>query len=259
MTIKLLVADDSVTIQKVIRLTFSGEDAAIESVTDGDVAIDWVRKFEPDAVLADVLLPGYNGYELCERIKEDPELGSTPVILLVGAFEPFDEAEALRVRCDGHLTKPLDTSELAQTVQTLVGKKAMSQNVENRGEAPLGVPAQSPVASEQNSGRPSAVRKVDSRVRDSFLGANRILELFDPETVALANAPAMQAGDKAPLAAAAAASENKPSEEFLDQVAEKVIRKMSPDVIREVAWEVVPELSEVLIRNIIDEQQKSKS
>ena len=125
MTLKLLVADDSVTIQKIINLAFNAEDAVVESVSSGDAAMDAVRVFKPDVILADVFMPGCNGYEVCERIKRDPELQNIPVILLVGTFEPFDEPEASRVRCDAHLSKPFDTSELIETVRSLVGDKMM--------------------------------------------------------------------------------------------------------------------------------------
>ncbi len=117
---KLLVADDSVTIQKVVQLTFAGEDVAIEAVSSGDQAVEKARALRPDMMLADVYMPGLNGYEVCSSIKADAELAGTPVVLLVGTFEPFDEAEAARVRSDGHLTKPFDTSELIQLVRSLI-------------------------------------------------------------------------------------------------------------------------------------------
>ena len=64
----------------------------------------------PDIVLADVVMPGPDGYELCERVKRDARLRDIPVVLLVGAFEPFNEAEARRVGADTVLTKPsIDT------------------------------------------------------------------------------------------------------------------------------------------------------
>lgn len=118
---KLLVADDSVTIQKVISLAFAGEDVVIESVANGDQAIHKAKEIKPDIVLADVFMPGRNGYEVCARIKEDPELSKIPVVLLVGTFEPFDETEASRAKCDAYLTKPFDTSELLQVVHSLWG------------------------------------------------------------------------------------------------------------------------------------------
>jgi CheY-like chemotaxis protein len=114
---KLLLADDSPTIQKVISLTFGDEGFEVVVVGDGGQAL---RALEdeppPDVVLADVVMPGPDGYELCERIKRDARLGHVPVILLVGTFEPFNEAEARRVGADTVLTKPF------QSIRNLVGK-----------------------------------------------------------------------------------------------------------------------------------------
>jgi CheY-like chemotaxis protein len=254
MAIKLLVADDSVTMQKVVSLAFSDEDVVIESVLSGDVAIDRARIFRPDIVLADVVMPGCNGYEICSRIKEDRELGDTPVILLVGTFEPFDESEASRVKCDGHLLKPFDTSELIQTVYSLVRDKSMSQ----KSEAAL-----DPVCVPRRALGEAIKNQVHSRVRDSFLGTGRILDLFDPEILAQAEIYLKQTdttGQKTVEAShgtdPAAMRKDHLSDDFINSVVVRVVRQMSPDVIREVAWEVVPELSEVLIRRVIEEQRK---
>ena len=110
MTLRLLVADDNVAMHKMVRLAFTGEDAVIEAVTNGEAAIDTLREFRPDVVLADVSMPGYSGYEVCERIRGDLDFAAIPVILLNGAFDPLDEEEAARVKASGHLTKPFDPS-----------------------------------------------------------------------------------------------------------------------------------------------------
>jgi CheY-like chemotaxis protein len=114
---KLLLADDSPTIQKVISLTFGDEGFEVVAVGDGVQAMRALADDPPpDVVLADVVMPGPDGYELCERIKRDARLGHVPVILLVGTFEPFNEAEARRVGADTVLTKPF------QSIRNLVGK-----------------------------------------------------------------------------------------------------------------------------------------
>lgn len=105
----LLLADDSVTIQKVVNLTFSGEGIEVVSVSDGNSAIDVLREDLPDLVMADVNIPGVNGYEICEMVKSMDTTREIPVILLVGSFEPFDEEEAKRVGADAHLTKPFES------------------------------------------------------------------------------------------------------------------------------------------------------
>ncbi|MEK7723380.1 MAG: response regulator [Acidobacteriota bacterium] len=113
---KLLLADDSVTIQKVVNLTFADEGIEVIAVGDGDSAMEKVAEISPDLIMADVNMPGLTGYEICERIRQDEKLSKTPVILLVGSFEPFDEDEARRVGADDYLTKPF------QSIRQLVNK-----------------------------------------------------------------------------------------------------------------------------------------
>ncbi len=263
MTLKLLVADDSATIQRIIRLAFSMEDAVVESVSSGDAALDKARAFRPDVVLADAFMPGCSGYEVCERIKSDQELLNTPVILLVGAFEPFDESEASRVKCDAHLTKPFDTSEMMETVRSLVGDKMMQQS----SGAPDYSPAENAESPEpSNSDWTSAsVRSLSNPgVWDSYLSSSSILEIFDSETRdagrALAFLKASQSAADRPPAISSTGSPDSGdplSEKLLNTIVDRVVRRMSSDVIREVAWDVVPDLSEIIIRRVLDEREQS--
>jgi CheY-like chemotaxis protein len=106
---KLLLADDSATIQKVIDLTFADEGVQVVSVSSGREAIDRLPEIRPDVVLADAFMASPNGYEVCEYVKTNEQLKHIPVMLLVGSFEPFDEAEARRVGADDILTKPFQS------------------------------------------------------------------------------------------------------------------------------------------------------
>ncbi len=119
MSRKILLADDSVTIQKVIELTFMDEDYDVSAVSNGDEAVAALTRSAPDLVLADVHMPGANGYEVCRRSKELHP--SVPVLLLVGTFEPFDEAKSREVGADSFLKKPFDSQELLQLVAQLLG------------------------------------------------------------------------------------------------------------------------------------------
>ena len=101
---KILLADDSVTIQKVVELTFSEEDFEVTCVSTGTQALEKIQEIRPHIVLLDVILPGKNGYEICDAIKKDKALAKIPVLLLTGTFEPFDRRRAESVGADGHLT-----------------------------------------------------------------------------------------------------------------------------------------------------------
>ena len=122
MPYKLLLADDSVTIQRVIELTFTDEDIAVTAVDDGHEAVRRIVSDRPDIVLADVDMPERDGYEIAEFVKNDPQLAQIPVLLLTGAFEPVDDARARAVRCDGVLSKPFDPQVLVARVKELLGR-----------------------------------------------------------------------------------------------------------------------------------------
>ena len=120
---KLLLADDSVTIQRVVELTFSGEDIDVVTVSDGEQAIARITAEPPDIVLADIAMPKKNGYEVAAFVKEHPTLSTVPVLLLAGAFEPVDEERAKRVKCDGVLVKPFETHEVIARVRELIDRE----------------------------------------------------------------------------------------------------------------------------------------
>jgi len=120
----LLLADDSITIQKVVGITFANEDYQVVAVGNGEDALVRARELKPDVILADVVMPKRNGYEVCEAVKADPALAHIPVILLAGTFEAFDEARARGARADGHLAKPFESQALINKVRELVEGKA---------------------------------------------------------------------------------------------------------------------------------------
>lgn len=119
---QLLLADDSVTIQRVIKLTFADEDVQVVTVGDGDQALEAIGKQPPDIVLADVAMPGRSGYDVAQHIRTSPHLAHIPVLLLTGAFEPVDEARASAVGCDGVLAKPFEPDLVVSRVKELLTK-----------------------------------------------------------------------------------------------------------------------------------------
>jgi len=119
---KILLADDSITIQKVIELTFSDEDFEVVTVGNGRLAVEKVQDVRPDLVLCDIIMPEKDGYEVCDFIKKTPSLAHIPVLLLTGAFEPFDQDRANRVGCDGFLAKPFEPQTLIAKVKDLLSQ-----------------------------------------------------------------------------------------------------------------------------------------
>ena len=105
MAATLLVADDSVTIQRVIELTFADESVRVVTAGDGQIALQKIDADRPDIVLADVGMPRVDGYGVAAHVKQTPSLRHIPVVLLTGAFEPIDEDKARATGCDGILDR----------------------------------------------------------------------------------------------------------------------------------------------------------
>lgn len=113
---KLLLADDSITIQKVVELILAEEGFEIKATNNGEEALNIIPSFKPDVILADIEMPKINGYQLCENIKQDPSMHGIPVILLAGAFEPIDEDLAKQVEADDFIIKPFESQELISKI-----------------------------------------------------------------------------------------------------------------------------------------------
>jgi CheY-like chemotaxis protein len=178
---KLLLADDSVTIQRVVELTFSGEDVQVVTVGDGEQAIARIPTERPDIVLADIGMPKRSGYDVSAFVKGRPDLAHIPVLLLAGAFEPVDDARAQQVKCDGVLVKPFEPQQVVARVRELVegGKeKAIPAFAPESAAAPVSQPAAERAATAEPS------RKTESKLDDYFQGLDAALAVLDnkPDT-----------------------------------------------------------------------------
>jgi len=120
----ILLADDSLTIQKVVELTFADTDFEIVALSSGDDLLERLPETRPDLVICDIIMPGKDGYEVCQEIKSDPNTLHIPVILLSGTFEPFDRDRALAAGCSEIMTKPFEARKLVDTVERLLSSGA---------------------------------------------------------------------------------------------------------------------------------------
>src|SRR3989339_346496 len=128
---KMLLADDSITIQKVVELVLAEEGFEIKAVNNGEEALAVIETFKPDVVLADIEMPKMNGYQLCEKLKAHPLTKNVPVILLSGAFEPLDEELARNVKADSFVIKPFESQELISKINAaLVSASTMEETAE---------------------------------------------------------------------------------------------------------------------------------
>jgi len=120
---KLLVADDSVTIQKVIRLALSNEGYEIRSVSNGTEASEQLALFRPDIIIVDASLPAKSAIDLKNEAAESGDLSSIRFVLMSSAFEDIDESLITNAGFDARLTKPFDPAHLRETLKELSNKK----------------------------------------------------------------------------------------------------------------------------------------
>ena len=120
MTKTILLADDSLTIQKVVELTFADTQYHVVSMSSGDELLGKLEEVQPELVICDIIMPGLEGYDVCQQIKSNPATLHIPVILLSGTFEPFDRDRALAAGCSEIITKPFEAKRLVDAVEKLL-------------------------------------------------------------------------------------------------------------------------------------------
>lgn len=237
----ILLADDSVTIRKIVELTFSDTDIRVYTVASGQEAIDRLSDVRPDLVLADVVMPGPSGYDLCRVIKTSDR--PVPVLLLAGTFEPFDAEQARECGSDGHVTKPFDSRQLVARVEQL-----LTQPEEPAAQAE--VPAHGPDDDLEAMFDDLATRALPNDsphdTRDLTLDA---APLDEPRAIAPLTSVVKVTSSETPTLSSA----------DLDAIARRVVERLSERVLREVAWDVVPDLAEILVRERIRELERDES
>ncbi len=122
MALRVLLADESSTIKKVMQLALQDFAVEVKSVPVGLDVLSVSKIFKPDIVFADVLLTKRNGYEVCGDLKNDPATAHIPVVLMWSGFMEIDEAKANECRANRRLEKPFDADTLRHIVNELVPK-----------------------------------------------------------------------------------------------------------------------------------------
>jgi CheY-like chemotaxis protein len=122
---RILVADDSVTIQKVVELTFSKEDFVLTQARSGEEAIRKAKEIRPDLVLLDLVMPDMNGYDVCAALRTEPVLRSVPIIMLAGTFESFDQQRGAQAGANDVVTKPFESQVLVGKVKQLLFARSL--------------------------------------------------------------------------------------------------------------------------------------
>jgi CheY-like chemotaxis protein len=240
----ILLADDSLTIRKVVELTFSDSDIRVESVGSGREALDRIETVLPDLVLADVVMPEPSGYEICEKIKTSTR--PVPVLLLAGTFEPFDVERARACGADGHLVKPFESGVLIERVETLL--TAAETPAARAAEHAIEEVLQDLDSAHETEGLPE-----EPGVSSWEEGGETIEATVAPEPEGAAVARSRHPADPDPVAMAEphTGRETYLAPNDIDAIARAVVERLSTETIRAIAWEVVPDVAERLVRERI--------
>lgn len=272
----LLAVDDSNTMRKVIEITFAGEDFETVLAASADEAIERLYQASPEVALVDVSLGQDDGYDLCQRIKD--ERPATRVMLLSSKQHPFDPARAAAVGADDHMDKPFDTQSMIEKVRSLAAApaKAVGQPAAPIKPAPPPIQPAPPHAAPQPAASDADIPVLEPE--SPVMVEAEELEAITIEPPAKESAPPPQKipaappiGAPAPSArpaprpqtsarpapASSASGSNGASLESRltdlgltrDQVAG--VLALSREVVEQAVWEVVPALAETLIREEI--------
>lgn len=183
MSYTLLLADDSVTIQRVIALTFADEDVHVIAVGDGEQAIAHVQTDRPDIVLADVGTPKRSGYDVAAFIKNDAALSHIPVLLLTGAFERIDEERVRQAGCDGVLVKPFEPRHVIARVRELLHLHGSPSSIQSMADATQSMDRH---ASSSSSLRPVSAGKPAPSLQHEPSTARALEDFYDRLAAAFA-------------------------------------------------------------------------
>ena len=284
---RLLLADDSVTIQKVIELTFADEDVTVVAVGDGDAAIAKLSAEAFDVVLADVGMPGKDGYQVAEFLRDRPG-PKVPVLLLTGAFDSADPARVTACGASAVLAKPFEPQVLVSKVRALLAGTPPQAAAPADTLTPAPDPAKPPSAAAkapsvddyferldrafaslnvplEPSTSAAVAASADRRTRPSESAATH--DRSTPPSTPAAAEPARQAPartladrfetmlsvEQGELPASALETPMTGADaELVDRVARRVVEQLGDNAVRQLAAEIVSRTAERLVREEID-------
>ncbi len=249
---KILVADDSITIQTAVQLTLGSENVELIPAKSGEEAIRKAMEAAPDLMLIDTVLPDRSGYEVCRALKADPSMRDVPVILMTGALEAVDSLEGQTVGASDFIAKPFESQTLIKKVKQLLVARpirlAMPADVEVEVEA-MGLEPRTALIEEAGPLSPEE--------EPVFIGSLSPPGIPPPFVGQVGPAPS----SKAPTVAAGSLPVIVPAEipkatleRAVTNAAEQVVNRLAKQVadklgerIEQVVREVVPALAESLI------------
>ncbi|MEM9069829.1 MAG: response regulator [Myxococcota bacterium] len=285
MAVKILAVDDSLTMRKIMEMTFAGEDADVVTVSSGQEAVAKAKEVRPDVVFADASLDGMDGYAVAHAIKSDGGLSNTAVIVLASQHNPYDEGKGKSSGVDDHVAKPFDSQVVIDKVaQVLSRPRAKVAGAAAAAAAPskpgspvqksappgrspkrtvaFGSPPVPPPPKPKPPAPPAAkppARPVLELAEEPVVPAPRPARPTPAAQTPAAKPTRPKPAPAKPKPAAAASAATAPSGAMAAKLEGLGLSKdqidgvlaLSREVIEQVVWEVVPDLAETLIKEEI--------
>lgn len=254
MATTILAVDDSVTMRKVLEITFAGPEFRCVTVPGPDAALDKIKSDKPGVAVVDVTLEGKNGYELCKAIKQASP--STPVLILSSKQNPYDAAKGTAASADDFMDKPYDSTQMLEKVRKLLASPSKtSAEPQKAPETPKVVQTPGPSAT-----KPIPTAAVAAASPAGATPQRAKTMLYNPGGVntpggSSTSIPAVKSeATKAAVAASVPVNGQMTAQlEAMGLTPAQVegVLALSRDVIERVVWEVVPVLAETMIKEEI--------
>ncbi|MCM2455216.1 PleD family two-component system response regulator [Rhizobium sp. CG4] len=188
MTARILVVDDIPANVKLLEARLLAEYFDVLTAEDGFKALEICNNTQVDIVLLDIMMPGMDGFEVCERLKSNPRTMHIPVVMVTALDQPSDRVRGLKAGADDFLTKPVNDLQLVSRVKSLVRLKTMSDELRMRAETARAIGIEDLLRDEGRIEEPGQVLLVDPRANSQ----ERIIKMLKPvaEVTAISDAQA---------------------------------------------------------------------
>lgn len=131
-TQKVLVVDDEEPILELLKYNLEKQGYDVKTASDGYQAVDVARKFHPDLVLLDIMMPKMDGVEACRQIRAMPELVNTFIVFLTARAEEYSEVAAFDVGADDYILKPIKPRALMSRISALFRRDSKKKNTSSQ-------------------------------------------------------------------------------------------------------------------------------
>ena len=177
MSARILIVDDTPSSVKMLAAKLSNEYYEVLTADDGQAALEAVERDAPDLVLLDVMMPGMDGFEVCRRMKENPQNTHIPVVMVTALGNSEDRLKGLEAGADDFLTKPVDDTTLFARIRSLVRLKHMLEQWRLRGATSERLGFETGALNVMDSGTGAHIILVD----DSTVQKSNIIESLDAD------------------------------------------------------------------------------